>query len=144
MPCGNPHILNLSNHMMTRVTMLHSPNWPIRACHVTIFQNETLTLIFSPLPPSPCWQSPPSPATVANSPATTVPSSFTAPALTPKKRNHFSHHHPPCHPLSSQAAKRDLQHHTTMLSLEKKNDCSTPKCSASTQCSTTTSSSHHH
>ena len=46
MPSGNPHLLNLSNHMMTCVIILHSPNWPIRACHVTIFQNETLTLVF--------------------------------------------------------------------------------------------------
>ena len=46
MPCGNPHLLNLSNHMMTRVIILYSANWPIRGCHVTIFQNETLTLIF--------------------------------------------------------------------------------------------------
>jgi len=32
--------------MLTCVIILHSPNWPIRSCHVTIFQNETLTLIF--------------------------------------------------------------------------------------------------
>ena len=33
--------------MMIRVIILHSPTWPIRAWHVTILQNETLTLIFS-------------------------------------------------------------------------------------------------
>jgi len=32
---------------MTRVIILHSPNWSIRVCHVTIFQNKSLTLIFS-------------------------------------------------------------------------------------------------
>ena len=33
--------------MLTCIIILHSPNWPIRSCHVTIFQNETLTLIFT-------------------------------------------------------------------------------------------------
>jgi len=46
MPCGNPHLSNQANHKLTRVIILHSPNWPIKSCHVTISQNETLTLIF--------------------------------------------------------------------------------------------------
>jgi len=50
MPCGNPHLPNQANHMLTRVIFLNSPNWPIRSCHVIIFlhlTHETLTLIFS-------------------------------------------------------------------------------------------------
>jgi len=50
MPCGNPHILNLSNHIMTRVMILHSLNGPIIHCHITISQNETLILKWNPNP----------------------------------------------------------------------------------------------
>jgi len=46
MPCGNPHLSNQANHMLTCVMILHSLNWPTIHCHVTISQNEIITLIF--------------------------------------------------------------------------------------------------
>jgi len=57
MPCGNPHLSNQANHMLTRVIILTNTSAPIREWHLIIFfpshKPETLTQICHPrqLPP---------------------------------------------------------------------------------------------
>jgi len=41
MPCDNPPLINLTNHMMTRVMILHSLNWPTIHYYVIIFLHLT-------------------------------------------------------------------------------------------------------
>ena len=55
MPCGNPHLSNQANHMLTRVIILTNTSTPIREWHLIIFfpshKPETLTQICHPRQP---------------------------------------------------------------------------------------------
>jgi len=55
LPCGNPHLSNQANQMLTCVIILANLSAPIKHCHVSIssISHETLTLISATMTATP-------------------------------------------------------------------------------------------